>query len=247
MTQRPQIPISTHGMAHQQGATLIVVLLFLILISIAAVVAIRQARLDLGVATADQVSTALLQSADSAHKQIELIGTDGYGKDIYDQLFTSTNGPLGYFLEATRAKDKARQTHTYKFCQTPTTDYRFEHATIELPNGGKINGGAGECGGNQFTTTRNITQSQVSITGVDIGTAIDAPNLSHLTTGADVGRTLQKTRVHITVDSTIPAYSSGVLGKRGAPKIRVTQIGDVTEAQNCLTFTTGAVVSGCTR
>ena len=46
----------------EQGATLIVVLLFLVLIMIAGVIAVRQSNTDLKIATSDQINTVLLQS-----------------------------------------------------------------------------------------------------------------------------------------------------------------------------------------
>ena len=57
----------------QQGVTLIVVLLFLMLITLVGIMAVKRSTTDLKVATADQVDTFLLNSSDSANKRIEKI------------------------------------------------------------------------------------------------------------------------------------------------------------------------------
>ena len=55
--------------SHQRGAALIVVLLFLVLILLAGAIAVRQSTTDLKTATADQINTLLLQSADSGNQE----------------------------------------------------------------------------------------------------------------------------------------------------------------------------------
>ena len=57
--------------SHQRGAALIVVLLFLVLILLAGAIAVRQSTTDLRTATADQINTLLLQSADSGNQKLE--------------------------------------------------------------------------------------------------------------------------------------------------------------------------------
>ena len=57
----------------EQGATLIVVLLFLVLIILAGAIAVRQSTTDLKIATSDQINTVLLQSADSANQKLEMM------------------------------------------------------------------------------------------------------------------------------------------------------------------------------
>ena len=69
-TQRP-INIGLAYRSTEQGATLIVVLLFLVLIMLAGAIAVRQSTTDLKVATSDQINTVLLQSADSANQKLE--------------------------------------------------------------------------------------------------------------------------------------------------------------------------------
>ncbi|MGY8855961.1 MAG: pilus assembly PilX family protein, partial [Pseudomonadales bacterium] len=49
----------------QRGAVLIVVLLFLTLIILVGVIAVRNSSTDLKLATSDQINTVLLQSSDS--------------------------------------------------------------------------------------------------------------------------------------------------------------------------------------
>ena len=56
---------------YQAGATLLVVLLFLVLIMLAGVIAVKQSTTNLKTATADQINTLLLQAADSGHQKLE--------------------------------------------------------------------------------------------------------------------------------------------------------------------------------
>ncbi|GAF51919.1 PilX N-terminal domain-containing pilus assembly protein [Psychrobacter sp. JCM 18900] len=55
----------------QEGVTLIVVLMFLMLITLVGIIAVKRSTTDLKVATADQIDTFLLNSSDSANKRIE--------------------------------------------------------------------------------------------------------------------------------------------------------------------------------
>jgi Tfp pilus assembly protein PilX len=57
----------------ERGATLIVVLLFLVLIMLAGAIAVRQSNTNLKVATSDQINTVLLQSSDSANQKLEMM------------------------------------------------------------------------------------------------------------------------------------------------------------------------------
>ena len=57
----------------ERGATLIVVLLFLVLIMLAGAIAVRQSSTDLKIATSDQINTVLLQSSDSANQKLEMM------------------------------------------------------------------------------------------------------------------------------------------------------------------------------
>ncbi len=59
--------------SNERGATLIVVLLFLVLIMLAGAIAVRQSSTDLKIATSDQINTVLLQSSDSANQKLEMM------------------------------------------------------------------------------------------------------------------------------------------------------------------------------
>lgn len=61
------------SLSSQSGIALIAVLLFLILIMIVGAIAVRQAGVDLNVATSDQVGTLLLNNSDSVLAHIEMV------------------------------------------------------------------------------------------------------------------------------------------------------------------------------
>ena len=72
----------------QQGAVLIVVLLFLVLIIFAGVIAVKQSTTDLRLATSDQINTLLLQSADNANQNIEQSLNGDTNNDIYKAMMS---------------------------------------------------------------------------------------------------------------------------------------------------------------
>ena len=82
--------------ATQQGAVLVVVLLFLVLIIMAGAIAVRQSTTDLKLSTSDQINTLLLQSADNVNQNIEQSINSDSRSDIYRDML-SRSGPFGYF------------------------------------------------------------------------------------------------------------------------------------------------------
>ena len=83
--------------SHQRGAALIVVLLFLVLILLAGAIAVRQSTTDLRTATADQINTLLLQSADSGNQKLEAMVNANPSSQAYKDI-TSVSGAIGHFL-----------------------------------------------------------------------------------------------------------------------------------------------------
>ena len=88
----PKSSVST-----QQGAVLIVVLLFLVLIIFAGVIAVKQSTTDLRLATSDQINALLLQSADNANQNIEQSINSSSDSEIYKDMM-SRSGAFGYFM-----------------------------------------------------------------------------------------------------------------------------------------------------
>lgn len=81
----------------QRGAVLIVVLLFLILIMLVGVIAVRNSNTDLKLATSDQINTLLLQSADSVNNKIEISVNGSPASEQYKQIMGIT-GIFGYYI-----------------------------------------------------------------------------------------------------------------------------------------------------
>ncbi|WP_420230041.1 pilus assembly PilX family protein [Psychrobacter sp. ER1] len=81
----------------QEGVTLIVVLMFLMLITLVGIIAVKRSTTDLKVATADQIDTFLLNSSDSANKRIEKIFDNDTDQDYVDAVIEGT-GMFGYYL-----------------------------------------------------------------------------------------------------------------------------------------------------
>ena len=94
----------------QQGAVLIVVLLFLVLIILVGAIAVKQSTTDLRLATSDQINTLLLQSADNANQNIEQGVNGSSDAEVYTDML-SRGGPFGHFILDTNSAE-----HEYIFC-----------------------------------------------------------------------------------------------------------------------------------
>ena len=119
----------------ERGATLIVVLLFLVLIMLAGAIAVRQSTTDLKVATSDQINTVLLQSADSANQKLEVMVNGSADSTGYRDV-TSATGALGHFLLFENNK-----INEFIYCFNPRTQsYLTNSATVRAPLGGYVDG-----------------------------------------------------------------------------------------------------------
>lgn len=148
----------------QQGAVLIVVLLFLVLIILAGVIAVRQSTTDLRLATSDQISTLLLQSADNANQNIEQSINGSSDTDIYKDMLSGT-GPFGYFI-----LDNSRADHEYSFCFRPRSSFfDINKTSVKTASGGTVSGLSGDNGycnpstPADYVSARNASMTQVSI------------------------------------------------------------------------------------
>lgn len=194
----------------QSGMALIAVLLFLILITIAGAIAVRQSSVDLKLATADQAGTLLLNSSDSAIAYIEQSSTPGHPN--YTSMMSQSRGILGYFL--TDSNDKIDD--QVKFC------YRSEggnlglldlrSATLLLADGGTRNAAGGICNPDKlsdYTSARGTAINQIIVRGV-VGQDTDSDDFKMVQEGEDnviTGITVAP-RIQIHSVSILPALAS---------------------------------------
>lgn len=189
----------------QQGAVLIVVLLFLVLIIFAGVIAVRQSTTDLRLATSDQINTLLLQSADNANESIEQSINGSSDSAIYKSML-SRIGPFGHFILGSKSIDDE-----YVFCFRPRGVFLdVSKSTIKTASGGNILGNNnGYC--NPATETDYASNRNASMTQVNIGLA--PPNaaneaFSGYTLGQDTGK-VESQAFTFDINSTaiLPAYA----------------------------------------
>lgn len=207
------VGINTSYRSTEQGATLIVVLLFLILITLAGAIAVRQSNTDLKLATSDQINTVLLQSSDSANQKLEMMVNSSPTSTAYKDVVSSA-GVFGHFILDDNNKD-----HEFIYCFNPRTiKYLTKFATVKTPPtagppataGGYWNSlNNGVCNYNtagDYTSARQtvMTQMSVSITPPDP----NAERFSHVVLGKEIeDRTSKKFKFDIRASSALPAYS----------------------------------------
>lgn len=188
----------------EQGATLIVVLLFLVLILLAGGIAVRQSNTDLKVAASDQINTILLQSSDSGNQKLENMINGDPSSEPYKDV-TSSAGVFGHFL-----LDDKNVGNEFIYCFNPRTQkYLTANATIRDPSGGYWSGlNNGICDYNSadgYTSNRQtvVTQMSVTTTAPDP----DEEAFSQMVIGKEVeDRTSQRYRFDIRATSALPAY-----------------------------------------
>lgn len=160
---------------HQAGAALIAVLLFLILITIAGVIAVRQSSVDLKVATSDQANVLMLNGSDSVLADIEQTAQTTHPN--YIRMISERDGILGYFGVQTNDKI-GDQLH---FCYRPSSEHLFslQWSRILKYRGGydrRNNEGLrrGVCNSNlpeDYASARNTTMTQVAVRAMSSETA----------------------------------------------------------------------------
>ena len=148
---------------NQQGAVLIVVLLFLVLIIFAGVIAVRQSTTDLRLATSDQINTLLLQSADNANESIEQ-SINGSSDSVSYKDMLSRIGPFGHFI-----LDEKGIEHEYVFCFRPRGRFLdVNKTTIATAGGGNVlgsnNGYCDPAMAGDYVSDRNTSMTQVNVT-----------------------------------------------------------------------------------
>ena len=150
----------------QEGVTLIVVLLFLLLITLIGIMAVKRSTTDLRVATADQVDTFLLNASDTANKRIEKVFDNDTDQDYKDAVLES-EGMFGYYLSQVGSSNRGDQ---YIFCYNPRLNNfaKLNYASIVTPNGGTVmTSDEGYCDisdKDSYSSARNSSLTQVNIT-----------------------------------------------------------------------------------
>lgn len=192
----------------QSGVALIVVLMFLILIMIAGAIAVRQSRVDLRVATVDQVNTLTLNASDSVLAYIEQAATDSSNPS--NQKLYSGTGVLGYFL----VQPQAKVGHQITFCYRPTqAQSLYERSKSQVlypqPKGGRSPSTTAVCdptNADDYTSKRGVAMTQVHIQGVEDS---QADNFEKAAQGTSDDRFNQviSPKVHLTSTSVLPAMS----------------------------------------
>lgn len=171
----------------QEGVTLIVVLLFLLLITLVGIMAVKRSTTDLRVATADQIDTFLLNSSDSANKRIEKIFDNDTDQDYLDAVVKG-NGMFGYYLSQAGSGNRDDQ---YIFCYNPrlSSFAKLNYASIVKPNGGTVmTSGNGYCDiskTDSYSSARSNSVTQVNITRPSTAT-VGQGNFKSVTQGSGI-------------------------------------------------------------
>lgn len=197
---------------HQQGATLIVVLLILILIMLVGTIAVRRSITSLKLATSDQISTVLLQSADGANIQLEQMVNGDPTKTSYQTAIIEKNGIFSYFLD-----NPQNVNDELVYCYNPRALQTLTNKTTIFKGTGTVfdNGRCDATKADSYTSGRQTTMTQVSIrpfvptpSATDIGftTAITGNDINNSANTSNFNRQ-GKTSFTVRSLSAIPAYN----------------------------------------
>lgn len=183
-------------MNKQQGVTLIIVLVLVLLITVVGTLAIRASIVGLKVATNSQIQALLLENSDAALFNIE------DPRMVVRQL--AQDGMFSYFNAAENSEDEL----VFCYRAAAADFFRLDQASVISPNGmtTKI-GESGFCKANQFATGRPAILAQVYLTK---NMEASAP-LSQLNQGTSLGQSLLPIVSHqigVTVISVLPGFSN---------------------------------------
>ena len=198
--------------ATQQGAVLIVVLLFLVLIIMAGVIAVRQSTTDLKLSTSDQINTLLLQSADNANQNIEQSINNDSSSSIYKDML-SRSGPFGYFM-----LDAKGRNNEYVFCFRPRGRFfNIKNTTIRTPDGGSVvTNNTGYCNPakpEDYVSNRNASMTQVNVSMTPPSPKTETFTGYTLGQGSDKVSSLSFT-FDVNSTSVLPAYGDTKIGSK---------------------------------
>lgn len=192
-------------MIKQKGATLVVVLILLVALTVIGTLAIRQSIVSLSIATNGQAQQLLTQNSDAAMFYVE-------DADELDG-FRSGIGLFGYILEPSRKGKELvfcfRGNNT-RFFNKAQSSIIFNEDTTVINNS---EGTAGYCrvGGNDnfFTSNRRAVLTQVSVVARP-GNVQDVKPFQYFIRGQDPlsSKTIPPERIVVNAISIMPALSS---------------------------------------
>lgn len=188
----------------ERGAVLIVVLVMLILVALAGAIAVKQSATDLKTATADQINTLLLQSADGANGSLESTVNGSPQDQGYKDLLHG--GMLWFFLMDDRSAGSE-----YMYCyNTESEKYLLKKATVRQKGGtGNLYDNGGACDYTKaidYINERQTSMVQVNVTTTPI--SVDEEALRHYTEGKAVNTAeARKAILDVYSTSLIPSYA----------------------------------------
>ena len=162
---------------NQHGATLIVVLLLLVAITVIGALAIRSSTTQLRVATASQAQQLMLQNSDAALFQLES------PSELSRQM--ALNGMFGFI----KAEDDSGKELVFCYKAGDTNFFDFTKASLISWDGNTVtNTGLSQLGfckidSGYFSTHRKTVMTQVAIKAADMS---EAAAFQHMQTGTDV-------------------------------------------------------------
>lgn len=199
----------------ESGVALIAVLLFLLLIAIAGMMAVRQGSLDLRVATNEQADLLMLNSSDAVLAHIETVAADN-NHHLRPKLMSQTQGVLGYFIPigGVNADPNEKVGHQVRFCYMPESPTFFDinSSRVLLPGGGMVRSSVGVCNPantHHYVSGRNTVMTQVVTRGLTNETA-DSDNFKSALEAeqAGTGFTPPGARIAMHSVSMLPGMSS---------------------------------------
>jgi hypothetical protein len=198
---------------YQQGATLIVVMVMLLLVTVVGVLAMRVAMTSLNISTNSQIGQLLVQSADTPINEIMKVAQNDAAN------FVSYSSVIGAALKESEVSPEAEYIFCYKPTSTTVKFGQFVDATLLKPGAADIatviDGGVrGFCDlSADFGSMRQAAITQVAITiPLDANDGIRGSNLvrgTNLSDGTPLPKTLiSKQRIRMITTSMLPAYAT---------------------------------------
>lgn len=201
------------ALRYQQGATLIVVLVMLLLVTVVGVLAIRVAMTSLNISTNSQIGQLLVQSADTPINEIMKVAQGDAAN------FVSLDSVVGAALKENETNPGAEYIFCYKPRNTTLRFGQFTDATLLKPGAGDIatviDGGVrGFCDLKaDFGSMRQAAITQVAITiPLDTTKNIVGANLvsgTDLSEGTSLPKNYtSKQPIRMITTSMLPAYAT---------------------------------------
>lgn len=181
------------NMKNQQGATLIMVLIVLLLVSAIATIAMKTGVFGLRLSTNNQVDSLLLENNNSA-----LFNLEDPAK-VARRL--ATNSMYGHFLSNANADD------VLVFCYRSDQNEFFDIRRASVLGSGKL-GPNGYCGANHFSGGRQAVISQLYVSRAKEDEGVP---LVGLATGVSIGQGsigITKMKMDATSISILPSFSN---------------------------------------